>query len=176
MKLGKIVLSMITLVIVLAQMSVLFSQTYVYINVPEENLRNAPNGRKIGALLENTEMVAIDEKENWVQVQLTGWIWKPSLSTIKTTITGDYRALHIMVKTKAEAEAITKELTAGKEFAELARTKSAAPSAAIGGDLGYFNKGDFNPVFENAILALKVDQVSDIIEVNGTFNIFKRLK
>lgn len=176
MKLGKIVLSILILLMVLAQMSVLFSQTYVYINVSEENLRNAPNGLKIGSLLEGTEMVAVGEKDNWVQVQLTGWIWKSSLSTIKTTITGDYRALHIMVKTKAEAEAVKKELAAGKEFGELAKAKSAAPSAVIGGDLGYFNKGDFHPIFENAILALKVDQVSDIIEVNGTFNLFKRLK
>ena len=72
MKMGKIILSMIIVLIVFAQTSELFAQTTVYLNVPEENLRNAPNGRKIGALLENTEMVAIAENENWVQVFLVG--------------------------------------------------------------------------------------------------------
>ncbi|MBN1466577.1 peptidylprolyl isomerase [candidate division KSB1 bacterium] len=166
----------ILLVIVMMQFTALTAQTLVYVNVAEENLRNAPNGRKIGSLLENTEMVAVDENENWVQVQITGWIWKPSLSMIKTTLTGEFRALHIMVQSRAEADAIVKELAAGKDFGELARARSKAPSAAIGGDLGYFNKGDFNPAFERAITSLQVNQVSDIVEMKGTYNIFKRTK
>ncbi|MBN1559595.1 peptidylprolyl isomerase [candidate division KSB1 bacterium] len=164
------------LVIVFAQFTTLTAQTKVYVNVEEENLRNAPNGQKIGALLENTEMIALGENGNWVQVQVTGWIWKASLSMIKTTLTGEYRALHIMVQSREAAEAIVKELAAGKDFAELAKARSKAPSAPIGGDLGYFNKGDFNPVFEKAITGLQVDQVSDIVEMKGTFNIFKRVK
>ncbi len=163
-------------VMVFAQLSDVAAQTQVYVNVPEENIRVAPNGRKIGSLLEETEMIAIAEKDNWVQVQLTGWIWKSSISTVKMTIKGDYRALHIMVKTRPEAEELLKQIAAGEDFRKLAATKSIAPSAAIGGDLGYFNKGDFNPVFENAIIALKVDEVSKIIEAGGNFNIFKRIK
>jgi len=177
MKQGITILSIFLLLIVFNHMPELYAQTTVYLNVAEENLRVAPNGRKIGTLVENAEMVAVAENDNWVQVQVTGWIWKPSLSTIrKSTAVGDYRALHIMVKTKAEAESIVKELAAGKDFKELAKAKSQAPSAPIGGDLGYFSKGDFNSVFENAILALKVDQMSKIIEFNGTFNIFKRIQ
>jgi len=175
MKLSRVFLFLI-LVVLVVQISELTAQTTVYLNVPEENLRNAPNGRKIGALLENTEMVAIAENENWVQVQITGWIWKPSLSMLKSSMIGDYRALHIMLNTRAEAEAVKKELAAGKDFGELAKAKSQAPSAAIGGDLGFFNKGDFNPVFEKAIIDLKVDKVSDIVAVGETFNIFKRIK
>lgn len=163
-------------VMVFAQLSELAAQTQVFVNVPEENLRVAPNGRKIGSLVENAEMIAIAEKDNWVQVQVTAWIWKPSISTARMTIKGDYRALHIMVKTRAEAEEILKQLAAGEDFRKLASEKSVAPSAAIAGDLGYFNKGDFNPVFENAIIALKIDQVSKIIEAGGSFNIFKRIK
>ncbi len=175
MKMSKLFL-LFTVVIVFAQITELCAQTRVFVNVPEENLRIAPNGRKIGSLVENTEMIAVDEKDNWVQVQLTGWIWKPSISTARMTIQGDYRALHIMVKTKAEAEAIKKELAAGADFRKLATEKSIAPSAPIGGDLGYFNKGDFNPIFEKAIIALKIDQVSDVIEAGGGFNVFKRIK
>jgi parvulin-like peptidyl-prolyl isomerase len=167
---------LVLMVLVFAQFADVAAQTQVFVNVPEENIRVAPNGRKIGAVVENTEMIAIAEKDNWVQVQITGWIWKPSISTVKMTIKGDYRALHIMTKTRADAEAILKQINAGEDFRKLAATKSIAPSAAIGGDLGYFNKGDFNPVFESAIIALKIDEVSSIIEAGGNFNIFKRIK
>lgn len=177
MKPGRIAILLITFLMVLTQADHIYSQTAkVYVSVPEENLRIAPNGRKIGTVLENTEMVAVAENGNWVQVQITGWIWKPSLSTVRKSIVGAYRASHIMVKTRAEAEAVLEELKAGKDFAEVAKAKSIAPSAPIGGDLGFFNKGDFNPVFENAILSLEPGEVSGIVEANDTYNIFKRVK
>lgn len=154
-----------------------FAQTRkVYVGVQEENLRDAPKGQKIGALLQGTEMIVLYEQDNWLKVQVTGWIWKPSTSTTPTKPLGEFHALHILVKTRAEAEQILAELKAGKDFSELARTRSIAPSAAKGGDLGYFNRGDFAPAIENAIAALKIDQVSGIIETPHGFNIFKRIK
>lgn len=151
-------------------------RTY-YVKVPEENLRAAPNGKKLATLLEGTETQLLIEKDNWVKVQITGWIWKPSLTTVKPTSTaGQLRALHILVKTRQEAEEILKSIESGKDFQELARAKSIAPSAVKGGDLGYFNKGDFSPEIERVIESLKVDQVSGIIETDFGFNIFKRIK
>ncbi len=178
MKLGGIILTGAILMIMLSQGNELWAQVRtLYVNVPQENLRNAPNGRKLGSLLEGTEMLVLLEKDNWVKVQITGWMWKPSLTTVKkSSAQGEFRALHIMVKTRAEAEEILKELAAGKDFSELAKAKSIAPSAAAGGDLGYFNRGDFNPVFEKAITSLKVNQVSGIIEAANGYNIFKRIK
>jgi peptidyl-prolyl cis-trans isomerase C len=71
----------------------------------------------------------------------------------------EVRAMHILVKTKEEAEAIIKELEAGKDFAALAKEKSTDPSAASnGGDLGFFGKGQMVPEFEAAALALKVGE------------------
>ncbi|RPH99823.1 MAG: peptidylprolyl isomerase, partial [Calditrichaeota bacterium] len=49
-------------------------------------------------------------------------------------------------------------------------------SAVNGGDLGYFRKGDFSAVIENAIIELKVGQISGIVETPNGFNIFKRLE
>lgn len=68
----------------------------------------------------------------------------------------EVRAMHILVKTQAEAEEIIKELDAGKDFAALAKEKSTDPSAAAnGGDLGFFAKGQMVPEFEAAAFALK---------------------
>ena len=64
-------------------------------------------------------------------------------------------ARHILVKTEDEAKAIIAELDAGKDFAELAKTKSTGPSGANGGTLGFFAKGQMVPEFETAAFALE---------------------
>src|SRR5690606_8820375 len=49
-----------------------------------------------------------------------------------------------------EARKVLAEATAGRDFAELARTHSAGPSAPKGGDLGFFHRGRMVPEFEAA--------------------------
>jgi len=63
-------------------------------------------------------------------------------------------ARHILVKTKEEAEAVIKELEAGKDFVELAKEKTIDPGGKDGGDLGWFGKGQMVPEFEAAAFAL----------------------
>ena len=66
----------------------------------------------------------------------------------------EVRARHILVKEKAEAEAVITELQGGANFAELAKKRSTGPSGPNGGDLGYFPRGAMVPAFENAAFAL----------------------
>ena len=67
----------------------------------------------------------------------------------------EVRARHILVKEKAEAEAMIAELQGGADFAELAKKRSTGPSGPNGGDLGYFPRGAMVPAFENAAFALE---------------------
>ncbi|WP_247646124.1 peptidylprolyl isomerase [Labrenzia sp. VG12] len=67
----------------------------------------------------------------------------------------ELNARHILVKEKAEADDIIKELDGGADFAELAREKSTGPSGPNGGSLGYFTKGQMVKPFEDAVLALE---------------------
>jgi peptidyl-prolyl cis-trans isomerase D len=63
---------------------------------------------------------------------------------------------HILVKDKSEAEAILKQLKAGKDFTALAKEKSQDPSSAKqGGQLDWFEHGVMDPEFEKAAFALK---------------------
>jgi peptidyl-prolyl cis-trans isomerase C len=64
-------------------------------------------------------------------------------------------ARHILVETEEAAKALIAELDEGKDFAELAKENSTGPSAANGGDLGYFTKGRMVPEFEAAAFALE---------------------
>eukprot|EP00903_Cladosiphon_okamuranus_P002565 g2563.t1 len=67
----------------------------------------------------------------------------------------ELNARHILVKEKAEAEEVIKQLDDGADFAELAREKSTGPSGPNGGSLGYFTKGQMVKPFEEAALALE---------------------
>ena len=62
-------------------------------------------------------------------------------------------ARHILVPTAEQAEDLKKQIEAGADFAELARTHSTCPSGARGGDLGEFSPGqmvrEFNDVCFN---------------------------
>lgn len=71
----------------------------------------------------------------------------------------EVKASHILVKTKEEAEAVIKDLEAGKKFEDIAKEKSTDPgSGANGGDLGYFGPGQMVPEFEAAAFALNVGE------------------
>lgn len=77
------------------------------------------------------------------------------LEVSKTEPAKEVDARHILLKTEEEAKAVIAELDAGKDFAELAKTKSTGPSGKNGGTLGFFGKGQMVPEFEEAAFALE---------------------
>ena len=82
-----------------------------------------------------------------------------------------------MVKTQEEAGEILQHLKQGKSFAELALNHSIDKNtAALGGDFGYFKKGDLQPELEQAVLKLKKNETSEAVKTALGFHIFERLK
>jgi len=67
----------------------------------------------------------------------------------------EYKARHILVKTKAKAEKIIAELKKGANFAALAKKDSTGPSAKQGGELGWFKPNQMVPAFSAAVAKLK---------------------
>ncbi len=73
----------------------------------------------------------------------------------------EYRARHILVKTKEEAQDIIKQLQHGADFKTLAKERSIdAQSAKLGGELGWFNQSSMIPDFFNAVTQLKKGEIS----------------
>ena len=69
-------------------------------------------------------------------------------------------ARHILLENEADAQEIIVALEAGGDFAELARERSTGPSAAQGGDLGYFTADQMVEPFSEAAFALEPGQHS----------------
>jgi peptidyl-prolyl cis-trans isomerase C len=76
-------------------------------------------------------------------------------------------------KAKEKADAIRKRVAGGEDFAAVAKAESKCPSAAKGGDLGYFGKGQMVPAFEEAAASLKPGQISDVVETQFGYHIIK---
>ena len=70
----------------------------------------------------------------------------------------EVHALHILVKTEAEAKSVIAELDKGADFTTLAKKYSIDPGAGSGGDLGYFGHDDMVKEFADAAFALPAGQ------------------
>ena len=85
----------------------------------------------------------------------------------------EYNASHILVGTETEAEELLLSLKNGADFSELAKTYSTGPSGAQGGNLGWFGQGAMVPTFENAVIKLKIDELSVPVQTQFGWHLIK---
>ena len=93
------------------------------------------------------------------------------------------RVRHILIKVDENTDKkealkkigeILKEVKKGKtSFAELAKKYSEGPSAPRGGDLGFFTRGQMVREFEEAAFALKVGEISNVVETEYGYHIIQ---
>ena len=85
----------------------------------------------------------------------------------------EYNASHILVETETEAEELLLRLKNGADFSELAKTYSTGPSGAQGGNLGWFGQGAMVPTFENAVIKLKIVELSVPVQTQFGWHLIK---
>jgi peptidyl-prolyl cis-trans isomerase D len=95
------------------------------------------------------------------------------------------RARHILIRTPENApsevvadkrqqiETILAQIKQGADFVKLARQYSEDSSAADGGDLGFFDRGQMVQPFEEAAFALTEGETSDVVATPFGFHIIK---
>lgn len=95
------------------------------------------------------------------------------------------RASHILVPVKEDAsdedknlarekiEGLRSRILSGEDFAELAKENSADGSAARGGDLGYFGKGQMVKPFEDAAFSMEIGDINPVIETQFGYHIIQ---
>lgn len=73
----------------------------------------------------------------------------------------EVHARHILLASEADAKAALEDVKKGTDFAEVSKKRSVGPTAATGGDLGFFTKDKMVPEFAEAAFALQPGQVSE---------------
>jgi len=139
-------------------------------------------------LQEQIERLKLVSQEVRSKIQVGETEMREYYETNRAKFTEDetFRARHIFfrISEKAPAEEIKRsmvtaltvlaEAKGGKDFSELARTYSEDPAARKdAGDLGIFKKGDMMPELEQAIMAMKPGEVSELVYTPSGFHIIK---
>ncbi len=96
-------------------------------------------------------------------------------------------ARHILIKVEEGAapevrqaalkkiEDLKKRIDAGEDFAALAQEHSQCPSAANGGDLGYFARGKMVKPFSEKAFSMKVNEISGPVETSFGYHLIQVL-
>jgi len=113
----------------------------------EEQIHNLLTRARIGKLL----------KDNPPSEKMLKEIYQ---SQIVAPASSEYSARHILVETMETAKSVIEELNKGAKFEELAKTKSTGPSAADGGNLGWFSPNQMAKSFSEAVEKLKPGEYS----------------
>lgn len=78
---------------------------------------------------------------------------------------------------RARAQQVLARVRGGADFAAVAREMSDEPGhEEKGGDLGTFGRGMMVAPFESAAFALRVGQISDIVETPFGFHVIRRVE
>lgn len=84
-------------------------------------------------------------------------------------------ARHILVEDEKLANDLHKQLKDGADFAELAQEHSTDGSAAMGGDLGFFTRGEMVPEFEDKAFSMKVGDISEPVKSDFGYHLIEVL-
>jgi parvulin-like peptidyl-prolyl isomerase len=112
--------------------------------------------------VENFYAANIDQMQQPVEVHARHLLIKPAA--------GDAAA---QAAAKDEIDKLLGEIRAGADFVELAIGRSQAPSAAQGGDLGFFGRGRMVESFERAAFALQPGELSDAVHTRFGYHLIK---
>jgi peptidyl-prolyl cis-trans isomerase SurA len=78
-----------------------------------------------------------------------------------------------VAEANAKANQLLEELRKGANFAELAKKSSDGTTAAQGGEIGAFKRGEMAKELEDKTFALKPGEITDVIRTKPGFIIFK---
>ncbi|MFH1562968.1 MAG: peptidylprolyl isomerase [Nitrospirota bacterium] len=120
-------------------------------------------------------------EEKLMRVRIADWGVKSKIQLSQEGLDNfckDYgikvNAQHILVNTEKEAVDIFQQALAGVNFTTLAATYSLCPSKQVGGNLGFFGRGQMVTEFENAAFAMnKEDELSGVVKTKFGYHLIR---
>jgi len=141
-----------------------------------------PEQRKLKYLLADTtkfrETVQVTDAEvrNYYQQNLSNYQLPEMVRAAHILFKTEGKPPEEVEKIRARATQVLLQAKKGEDFAGLARKYSEDSTAANGGDLGFFRKGQMVPPFENSAFSLGIDAISDLVTTTFGFHIIKVLQ
>lgn len=86
----------------------------------------------------------------------------------------EWRASHILVKSRSLADELHKRIQKGARFEQLAKEYSTCPSKSKGGDLGWFGTGQMVKPFEEAVRKMPRNRPSKPVSTQFGYHIIKK--
>ena len=84
-------------------------------------------------------------------------------------------ARHILVDSEEKCNNLKDCITAGEDFAELAKQHSSCPSGRDGGDLGSFGPGMMVPEFDKVVFSAEIGTVQGPIKTQFGYHLIHRI-
>ena len=95
------------------------------------------------------------------------------ISTEKKSAEPIVEESQLLATAQAKADDLLAQIRKGAAFDEIAKKNSDGPTAAQGGDLGYFKRGTLAKELEDRTFAMKPGDVSDVIRTKQGFVLLK---
>ncbi|MBZ5573999.1 MAG: peptidylprolyl isomerase [Acidobacteriia bacterium] len=145
----------------------------------KQNLRNQIITQQvIGSEVGRRLVISKEEMQNFYEAHKSEFdqpeqvrLGEILVSTEKKSVAGDEAAQ--LQAAKAKADSLLEQIKGGAKFEDIAKKDSDGPSAAQGGDLGYFKRGTLAKELEDKTFAMKSGEVSDVIRTKQGFIILK---
>jgi len=149
----------------------------------KQNLRNQiitqqVIGKEVGSRMnipKDEEQEFYDQHRNEMQQPEEIRLSEILVSTEKDKKSGDAPAdeSQVLAAAQAKAEDLLAQIRKGAAFEDVAKKNSDGPSAAQGGDLGYFKRGTLAKELEDKTFAMKPGEVSEVTRTRQGFVILK---
>ncbi len=82
-------------------------------------------------------------------------------------------ARHLLVDTEAQCLALKEEISAGADFADVAKQHSKCPSGGNGGELGEFGRGQMVPEFDQVVFSAPINEVQGPVQTQFGYHLLE---
>jgi peptidyl-prolyl cis-trans isomerase SurA len=133
-------------------------------------------GREVGqrmSISKEEEQQFYEEHKNQLQQPEQIRLSEILVSTEKKSNEPIIEESKLLTTAQAKADDLLAQIRKGTPFDEIAKKNSDGPTAAQGGDLGYFKRGTLAKELEDKTFAMKPGEVSDVIRTKQGFVILK---
>lgn len=134
----------------------------------------AASGIEMDAIERNIEKYLVTKKLLTARIEISDEEMKVYFEENKDSFAQEEKveASHILVEGEDTAKEVLDKLKAGEDFSELAAAYSTDEATKeLGGELGFFGKGEMTEEFEKAAFAMEAGAISDPVKTDFGYHI-----